>query len=83
MRKDWHERAWRDYLYWQSQDKRTVRKINTLIQAIERGGQPGKAEMLKGSLAGWSSSRIDETNRFIYRIRADVLEILSCRGHYL
>ena len=82
MRKDWHEKAWNDYLYWQTQDKKTIKKINSLIQTIERGERTGQAEMLKGGLAGWISARIDQTNRLIYKIEGDVLQILSCRGHY-
>jgi toxin YoeB len=62
MRKDWHDRAWSDYLYWQTQDKRTLRRINSLIKAIERGDREltGKPEPLKGDLLGWCSVRIDK-----------------------
>jgi toxin YoeB len=82
VRKDWHEKAWEDYLYWQSQDKRTVKKINAAIKIIERDGRIGHAELLKGNLSGWISVRIDRSNRFIYKVEAGVLQILSCRGHY-
>ena len=82
MRKDWHEKAWDDYLYWQSQDKKTLKKINALIKAIERGDRVGQAEKLKGDLSGWTSARIDLANRLVYKVENDVLQILACRGHY-
>lgn len=84
MRKIWFEEAWEDYLYWQMQDKKTLKRINTFIQDVER--EPfsgiGKPEPLKGELSGFWSRRIDGTNRFVYRITAGTLEILSCRGYY-
>ena len=54
MRKDWHDKAWEDYLYWQTQDKKTLRMINKLIRDIERtnGKGIGKPELLKGDLSG-------------------------------
>ena len=84
MRKIWFEEAWEDYLYWQTQDKKTIKRINALIKNIERDdqGDIGKPELLKGSLSGFSSRRIDDVNRLVYRISGDTLEILSCRGHY-
>jgi toxin YoeB len=53
-----------------------------MIQIIERGGRPGHAELLKGNLSGWVSARIDDENRFIYKVKSDVMQIMSCRGHY-
>lgn len=84
MRKIWYDRAWEDYLYWQSQDKKTLRRINTILRDIERGNfnGVGKPEALKGDLTGFWSRRIDEKNRLVYRVRQGVLEIASCRGHY-
>ena len=84
MNKIWFDEAWEDYLYWQSQDKKTLKRINELIRDIERSNYSGvgKPEPLKGSLSGFWSRRIDETNRLVYRIRDGKLEILSCRGHY-
>ena len=84
MRKDWEEKAWAEYLFWQSQDKKTLRKINNLIRDIERTGgkSTGQTELLRGNLLGWSSARIDKKNRLIYQIENGVLRILSCRGHY-
>ena len=76
--------AWEDYLCWQSKDRMTLRRINALLRDIERGHFDGigKPEPLRGELSGFWSRRIDDTNRLVYRIQADVLEILSCRGHY-
>lgn len=80
----WFEKAWDDYLYWQTQDKKTLQRINKLIRDIERTGGKGigKAEMLKGNLSGFSSRRIDEENRLVYRISGDIMEIASCKNHY-
>lgn len=76
--------AWEDYLYWQRQDKRTLRRINDLLQDISRSGYEGlgKPEPLRGNLAGFWSRRIDETNRLVYRVTGEICEILQCRGHY-
>lgn len=84
MKKVWFDEAWEDYLYWQTQDKKTLKRINALLKDIERGNFDGigKTEPLKGDLSGFWSRRIDDTNRFVYRINDNVLEILSCRGHY-
>jgi len=85
MKKIWFDEAWDDYVYWQGQDKKTLKRINALLKDIERKGGfegIGKPEPLKGELSGFWSRRIDETNRFVYRVGGEVLEILSCRGHY-
>ena len=86
MRKTWTDAGWDDYLYWQQQDKKTLRKINSLIQDIERSGISagiGKPEPLKGDLQGFWSRRIDETNRLVYNLADDgTLCIIACRGHY-
>lgn len=84
MEKSWSEKAWDDYLWWQSQDRKTLRRINALIKSIERSdGKPmGKAEMLKGSLAGYQSVHIDKANRLTCTVQDGVLYILRCRGHY-
>ncbi len=84
MHKIWQDEAWEDYLYWQTQDKKTIRRINQLIRDIERNGNNGigKPEALKNNLSGWWSRRIDEDNRLIYRIREGCLEIAQCRTHY-
>ena len=84
MRKIWSDEAWADYLYWQTQDKKTLRRINKLIQDIERNGYNGmgKPEPLKGDLSGYWSVRIDDMNRIIFRIVNGELEIWQCGSHY-
>lgn len=84
MQKIWDEEAWEDYLYWQTQDKKTLKRINVLIKDIERNKFEGlgKPEPLKHDLSGFWSRRIDEQNRLIYRIQNDILEISQCRTHY-
>ena len=84
MNKLWQDEAWADYLYWQSQDKKTIKRINQLLQDIERNGHEGigKPEPLKGNHSGWWSRRIDDTNRLIYRINNSQIEIAQCRSHY-
>ena len=78
------ELAWEDYLYWQTQDKKTLKRINALLQDIDRNHFEGigKPEPLKGELSGFWSRRIDDTNRLVYRIAEDQVEIISCKGHY-
>lgn len=84
MKKVWFEEAWNDYTYWQTQDKKTLKRINALIKDIERNHFEGigKPEPLKGDLSGFWSRRIDDVNRIVYRINNGILEILSCKGHY-
>ena len=84
MKTIWFDEAWEDYLYWQNQDKKTIKRINLLIKDIKRNGNTGigKPEPLKGEFSGFWSKRIDDVNRFVYRIKNGVLEILSCKGHY-
>jgi len=80
----WGSKAWQDYLYWQSQDKKTLKRINRLIQ--DTLSHPfegiGKPEPLKDNLSGFWSRRIDETNRLIYAVDDNYLTIISCRYHY-
>ena len=78
------EQAWQDYLYWQGQDKKTLKRINQLLQDISRNGYTGigKPEPLKNDLSGYWSRRIDDVNRLVYRILGDTIEVLQCRGHY-
>lgn len=81
----WEEKAWEDYCYWQMQDKKTLRRINSLIKDIQRNGAMngiGKPEPLKENLTGWWSRRIDETNRVVYKICDEALIISQCKGHY-
>ena len=84
MKKIWFDEAWEDYTYWQTQDKKTLKRINMLLKDIERGNFDGlgKPEPLKGDMSGFWSRRIDEVNRLVYRISGDVMEIVSCKGHY-
>lgn len=84
MRKIWFDEAWDDYIYWQTQDKKVLKRINLLLKDIERENFDGigKPEPLKENLNGFWSRRIDDVNRLIYRIHGDVIEILSCKGHY-
>ena len=84
MNKLWQDGAWEDYLYWQTQDRKTLKRINLLLQDISRNGYEGigKPEPLKGDLSGWWSRRIDATHRLVYRIRDRRIEIAQCRTHY-
>ena len=78
------EQAWQEYLSWQTEDKKTHRKINQLLQDISRNGNEGmgKPEALKHNLSGYWSRRIDEKNRLVYRIAGDNIEIIQCKNHY-
>jgi len=84
MKKTWHDKAWDDYLYWQEQDKKTLKRINTLLRDIERSPYDGvgEPEELKYDLSGCYSRRIDKANRIVYRIVDNVIEVVRCRGHY-
>lgn len=84
MNKVWTDDAWDDYLYWQSQDKRTLKRINKLIQEIDRNGYDGigKPEPLKHAFQGFWSVRIDDVNRIVFRIENGQIEIAQCGSHY-
>ncbi|MCL2852659.1 MAG: Txe/YoeB family addiction module toxin [Defluviitaleaceae bacterium] len=84
MRKLWTDRAWEDYLYWQTQDKKTLQRVNQIIKDIERSEHNGigKPEPLRHNFSGWWSRRIDDTNRIVYRVKDGNIEISQCRGHY-
>ena len=84
MHKKFNERGFADYIYWQTQDKKTLHKINRLLQDIDRNGYncTGKPEPLRGNRSGWWSVRIDATNRLIFKIENDTIEIAQCRTHY-
>ncbi len=76
--------AWNDYLSWQRQDKKTLRRINLLLQATMRTpfeGE-GKPEALRGNLSGKWSRRIDDTNRLVYMVEGENITILQCKTHY-
>ncbi len=80
----WTDEAWKDYIYWQSQDKKTLKRINTLIKAAKTlpFDGIGKPEPLKENLSGFWSRRIDDTHRLVYAVDDDYLTIISCRYHY-
>ena len=80
----WTDAAWSDYLYWQGQDKKTLKRINKLI--VETIKKPfigiGKPEPLRENLAGFWSRRVDESNRLVYAVNDEYLTIIACRYHY-
>lgn len=78
------DEAWETYLFWQTQDRKTLKRINDLIQTARRDPFEGigKPEALKHSLSGCWSRRIDATNRLVYEVQNDALIIISCRYHY-
>ncbi len=80
----WADPAWDDYLYWQEMDKKTLKRINTLIKDIKRNPFEGLGdpEPLKHNWSGYWSRRIDRENRLIYRVEAGLLWIVQCRYHY-
>ena len=84
MNKLFTQNAWKDYLYWHSEDRKTLKRINALLKDIERNGNMGigKPEPLTGDLAGFWSRRINEKDRLVYRIAGDEIQILACRYHY-
>jgi toxin YoeB len=80
----WAEHAWDDYLYWQTIDKKTLKRINTLIQDIKRNPFTGigDPEPLKHNWSGYWSRRIDREHRLIYKADATTITIVQCRYHY-
>ncbi len=76
--------AWDDYTYWQGQDKKTLRRVNTLIEAVARDPFTGigKPEPLMGNMAGYWSRRIDDVHRLVYTVDDADLDLIACRGHY-
>lgn len=76
--------AWQDYLYWQTQDKKTLKRINQLLQDIIRNGYDGigKPEPLKHDFQGFWSRRIDDSNRIVYRVEGEQIIIAQCGSHY-
>ncbi|MBP3883909.1 MAG: Txe/YoeB family addiction module toxin [Olsenella sp.] len=88
MNKVFSDESWADYLWWQSQDRKTLKRVNALIKSIERDDVTsgiGKPEALRGEFTGLWSRRIDEKNRLVYRVagpHGENLEIVSCRSHY-
>ena len=84
MIKSWDNEAWDDYVYWQTQDKKTLKRINILLKDIDRNGYTGigKPEPLTGNLRGYWSRHIDDCNRIVYRIKDNRVEIIQCGTHY-
>ena len=85
----WDQDAWDDYLYWQSENKAVVKRINALLRDIARGigeGDPlsgiGKPEPLKHGLSGYVSRRISDEHRLVYKFVDDTIRIAACRHHY-
>jgi toxin YoeB len=80
----WTAEAWDDYVYWQGQDRKTLKRINQLIKDVQRSPFEGigKPEPLKENLTGFWSRRIDETNRLVYEVDGTQINIISCRYHY-
>lgn len=80
----WDLDAWDDYLFWQTQDKNVLKRINLLIKDILRDpfGGIGKPEPLKGDLSGFWSRRIDDEHRLVYAVENEAVLIIACRGHY-
>ena len=84
MNKIWADEAWEEYIYWQTQDKKTLKRINLLLKDIDRNLYEGigKPEPLRGELSGYWSRRIDECNRIVYRIENNMIFIIQCGAHY-
>ena len=80
----WYDKAWKQYLDWQENDKKALKRLNELIKECQRTpfeGQ-GKPEHLKGELSGYMSRRIDEKNRLVYKVTEENVIIISCKTHY-
>ncbi len=84
MNKNFTDNAWEDYEYWIENDKKIIKKINSLIKDIERNGNSGigKPEPLKHELSGFWSRRITDEHRLIYNIEDNTINIIQCRYHY-
>lgn len=80
----WEEKDWGDYCQWRQEDKKILKKVNSIIKDIQRNWYIGigKPEALKNNLSGWWSRRIDEKNRVVYKIENNAIIIASCKGHY-
>ncbi|MCO6506261.1 MAG: Txe/YoeB family addiction module toxin [Snodgrassella sp.] len=84
MNFDFTPQSWLEYTYWQNQDRKTIKKINVLLNDIARNPYEGigKPEALRENLSGFWSRRIDDKNRLVYRIVDDRCQIIQCKGHY-
>ena len=84
MNKMFTENGWLDYIYWETEDRKTLIRINKLLDDIDRNGNEGigKPEPLIGNLSGFWSRRINDKDRLIYKVEGDNIYILACRYHY-
>ena len=80
----WTSVAWDDYVYWQGQDRKTLKRINQLVKETMRDPERGigKPEPLRENLSGLWSRRIDDTHRLVYAIEKDQIVVIACRYHY-
>jgi toxin YoeB len=80
----WDEEAWEQYLHWQHQDRKIVKRIDALIKDIQRNGNEGigKPEPLRHGFHGYWSRRITQEHRLVYKVEGDALQIAQCRYHY-
>lgn len=84
MNKLFTDNGWRDYIYWETEDRKTLKRINKLIDDISRNGNEGigKPEPLTGNLEGFWSRRINDKDRLVYKLEGEDVVVLSCRYHY-
>ena len=84
MNINWNSEAWKEYVDWQSKNKKVIKKINEIIKDIQRNGNEeiGKAEALKHELSGYWSRRITDKHRFIYKLSENEVIIIACANHY-
>ena len=80
----WNNEAWEEYVQWQKQDKKIVKKINEIIKDIKKNGNEGigKPEPLKNELSGYWSRRITDKHRFIYKLTETGIVVIACANHY-
>lgn len=84
MNKVFTMNGWKDYVYWQTEDRKILKKINSLLKDIDHNGNDGmgKPESLTGNLSSFRSRRINAKDRLIYKIDEKNIYILACRYHY-
>jgi toxin YoeB len=84
MKLVWDEAAWEDFVYWQTQDRKVLKRINLLIKDIQRNGNDGigKPEALKHGFQGYWSRRITDEHRLVYKYTEAEIRIAQCRYHY-
>ncbi|MDR0671046.1 MAG: Txe/YoeB family addiction module toxin [Oscillospiraceae bacterium] len=84
MNKVWHDQAWDEYLCWQKRDRKTLKRINSILKDIDRSpfSGIGKPEPLKHERQGYWSRRIDDVNRIVYKVESKQIVIVQCGTHY-